>query len=817
MSLLEQILGPGHQLIQPEGGCHSCPLADRKANHFVPSTTPGNAKLIVVGEGPGRDEVAQNEGWVGRAGQHLRQEFSVAGITSFDYTNCVHCRPPNNETPNDRAVRACLNQYVKDEVKGYPIVVLAGNSAAKAFFPGVNPQKLRGNAAFHPDYPGQRFYTMYHPAYAIRGRNAGQKFTKQVRRLARILEEPVETPWRLWTTADGAAAWDRYEAMLRESFLSGDLETDGTAAWNPRTVVKSLAVANDTEEAVFWYRKDPEWEDAVRLLCKYLEKTSNTFLGHNIGFDVAMLRRRTQYRPTVRCQIMDTMPLLYLARQERQIGLKQATAKYGDGYRFLVHAPHKCEDVNQLGPYNSEDVIRPIELVQKFYGELEPDTKDLWLRVSSPTSVSLARVSADGIGYSMETAEQLNSYNVQRRNEELAAWKEEDPSLDLDFDLNGKAIGQHAGEGLREYIYSPEYLDLPVEERTETKLPSTAKDTIKGLVRQHDRAAPLEHLLAIKKIQKEQDTYVLPYIRGDRTSSDGRVHSSYTFCYTDTGRPSSRSPNLQNVTRPDRDRNVNLRDCFVARDGHLLVQWDFSQIELRIAMCLARDPVGIEAYRSGSDLHSATGTALAKLAGRDEMTKKDRQDAKPVNFANIYGGSAYTLQRYAASAYGVVFSDKKAQEYVDAFFGTYERLPLWHESVKRELAAGSGVLKSVMGHPASYPDWNSQDKGRREHAERAAINMTCQSPAAYITFYTMYLAQRAVDEVPHLRDHVLWCNTVYDSVMCDIHPRHVEEVDGLMRRAVGTVERWISDWFVVPLIIDRSQGPDWGHLKEIEE
>lgn len=823
------ILGSKYETLRPKGGCHSCP---RKRRGFVPATLT-DAELIVVGEGPGRIEVEEGEGWVGPAGRHLAAEFEEAGLPAFDKTNAIHCRPPSNRRPNDRELAACLNQYVAEEVRGYPFVVLAGNTAISTFYPGVRPSKLRGNVAVHPDFPGQRFYSTYHPSWAIRdSRNRG-RFSSQIRRLGRVLEEPFGTPWDL-LTASSAGAWERYEEILEEPVVSFDLETDGVEVWDPTTRILSLAVTVDNEDAVFWHHEDDEWEDALAAFGRFMEKRDRAIVGHNIGFDVTMMERRSGYSPVNRARVLDTMPLLYLAEQERQIGLKQAAARYLDGYRFLVHAPHRCKDVRALGNYNSEDVVRSLELLRLFLPRLRTKTRDLYLRVSSPTSVSLARVEADGIGYSMETARELRDYTRELREAELDAWRQEDPSLDLRYE-DGDAVGDHAGDGLRTYMYGEEFLALPAIKYTETEKPAADKDTIKTLVRDHEAAAPLRHLLEIRRLDKQESTYVTPYLTGKNTSPDGRVHSSYTYCYTDTGRPSSRSPNLQNITRPSRDYRVNVRDCFVARDGCLLVQWDFSQIELRIGMCLAEDPVGIAAYRAGEDLHTATGKVLARMAGRDEMTKEDRQNAKPTNFTMIYAhteGAWHTLRQQAYRDYGIEMSEAEAKEYRDTWLETYERIPAWHEREVARLRSGEGEFTSVLGHTAYYPDYaadavpgfrrmrkaqQARLRAKREHAERAAINMTCQGPAAYITFYTMALAQAEVLDRRELRENVLWANTVYDSVMLDAPPEHVPELQGIMERSVARVADWISDWFVVPLVIDRSEGPDWGHLVEVEE
>jgi len=193
MTLLDDIEGPHQKLIRPSGGCHNCP---RRRVDFVPATLP-KAQLIFLGEAPGATEVKEQEGFTGKSGELLRSVALEYGITEFAVSNVVHCRPPENAAPNKKVIDCCLSQFVLDEIRDYSIVVLVGSVPLQALFPKAKAWHFRGNLAYHPDFPEQRFYTMYHPAYILRNRGGTieEEFKQQMSRLARIVRGEAEQDW----------------------------------------------------------------------------------------------------------------------------------------------------------------------------------------------------------------------------------------------------------------------------------------------------------------------------------------------------------------------------------------------------------------------------------------------------------------------------------------------------------------------------------------------------------------------------------------------------------------------------------------------
>ena len=190
---------------------------------------------------------------------------------------------------------------------------------------------------------------------------------------------------------------------------------------------------------------------------------------------------------------------------------------------------------------------------------------------------------------------------------------------------------------------------------------------------------------------------------------DGRIHAGWKQIGADSGHMACNQPNLQNLPR-----DVRYRRCFIAPPGRVLVKSDYSQIELRIAAKLTKDPAMLKAYAEGLDLHTQTARLIL---GVEKPTKEQRQLAKAINFGLLYGMGSKGFRVYAQSNYGVSLTEAEAERYRSAFFDAYSGLRRWHRSIK------DGPVEHVdAGQPSqsgSYPIHReaqyagSGDRGRR--------------------------------------------------------------------------------------------------------
>lgn len=791
---IQDLLAPQNKWLSYSGGCGNCP---RQRVGFVPATLKPT-RLIVVGEAPGEVEVLDQEGFKGKSGQTIRGAFKDVGIPEHQYslTNTLHCRPPENRDPHADEISCCMNQFVLEEVKDYPLVALVGSVAMNAFYPGKG-YLLRGNLAYHPDFPNSRFYGMLHPAAIGYDSSRKDEFYAQVDRLGRIFRGGVDVPF---TVVTGVEFAQRFAALLQTAkVISLDLETDRLESWAAGGEIRSLGVCSVPSKEVFVLDKDdPFWNTALQLLKVYLSNPEKQVLGQNIGFDLVWLEAKLQFKCDLR-HIHDIQSLYYLYKRLRQVSIKRLVPEELDGYRHLVVNPNKEPNIEHLRLYNAEDVYYVQELFLKAFPQLKPQTRDLFITVGGPSSLATRRIQHAGIYFRPNDWDGFVSENRRKRQEAVQAWATVDPQF--------KPKEYIQGDGTRDiakFLY--EVKKYPVLGLTPSKTPSTDESIIYEMIR--GGAKELENLLTIREMDKEYSTYLKPYPKLLHPDTS-RIHASFHNTTTSTGRLSSTEPNMQNVKR---GVIRNLFGC-PAVVGSKFCEGDWSQIELRIAMSEADEPHGIEAYRAGKDLHEVTAQFIT---GKSKVTKEERTNAKPANFCLIYGGQPPTLQAYAQNTYGISMTEAESKRWHKGFFDTYPRLLDWHGNSVQILRENKGYMESAVGHIWYYPDWDSNDGNRRAHAERSAINMLCQGPASYFMTYLIYLVQQAFWKMgiraPQLGTSEVVL-TVHDQFAWEVGEDQMQLSIDVVRSLVQHVEKWAS-WMKVPIVLDIKVGEAWGSLRE---
>ena len=235
---------------------------------------------------------------------------------------------------------------------------------------------------------------------------------------------------------------------------------------------------------------------------------------------------------------------------------------------------------------------------------------------------------------------------------------------------------------------SPSQLKKALEKKG-VKLADTSEQTLK-----QEGLPPTTCILSYRsaKKQMEQAETLLKAIE-----EDGRIHARFKPTGTNTGRFSSKRPNLQNIGRG------KLRHCFVSDEGNLLVVADYSQVELRVAAVVANEERMIESYKNGVDLHRQTASLVLDKSIED-ITKEDRQLAKAVNFGLLYGQSAKGLVAYAKKAYGVEMEYDRAREIHSRFFSAYSGLRKWHERSREAASKDLKSIRTVSGRVRWLPE-----------------------------------------------------------------------------------------------------------------
>lgn len=318
-------------------------------------------------------------------------------------------------------------------------------------------------------------------------------------------------------------------------------------------------------------------------------------------------------------------------------------------------------------------------------------------------------------------------------------------------------------EILKDYLFTPMGLNLKPQMFTaKTGEPSTSRDHLMMFEGVPQAAKFVELMQELNSASKTLNTFVVGFLKHLR--SDGRFHPSYRLARggfdnskedegTVTGRTSATDPAVQTLSKHTK-WSKKLRRAYVAPPGKVIIQIDYSQGELKITACLAEEPVMIQAYLDGQDLHAITASQLNGYSMDefmllpDEVRDELRSGGKAGNFGLIYGMQALGFQAYAYTTYGVEMTESEAFSKREAFFALYQHLIPWHESSKQR-AKLTGMARSPLGRIRHLPLINSPDRESRSKAERQAINSPVQSTLSDM----MQLAMVNIDlEYGHTND-----------------------------------------------------------------
>ena len=358
-------------------------------------------------------------------------------------------------------------------------------------------------------------------------------------------------------------------------------------------------------------------------------------------------------------------------------------------------------------------------------------------------------------------------------------------------ELAGKPFNISSPQQLGRILFEDLHLPAPVK-YGKGKTISTAADVLEELAADHEI---VRKVLEYRQLTKLKGTYVdaLPALIDRRT---GRLHTSFNQAGAATGRLSSSNPNLQNIPiRTELGREI--RAAFVPRPGWKLVVADYSQIELRLLAHMSHDPLLVEAFRNGEDIHTRTA---AEVMGVPPLmvTPEARRNAKAVNFGIVYGISAFGL----AAQLGI--PQREAQIYIDNYFERYAGVREFIEATKAEVRR-TGVTHTMFGRERPIPDINSRNPNARGFAERTAVNSPLQGTAADLIKLAMIRIDRELQRGAFEGAMLL---QVHDELVFEAPPDEAPQVAALAKREMEQVAR-----LDVPLLVDVGIGDNWRDAK----
>ena len=355
--------------------------------------------------------------------------------------------------------------------------------------------------------------------------------------------------------------------------------------------------------------------------------------------------------------------------------------------------------------------------------------------------------------------------------------------------LAGKEFNISSPQQLGRILFEDLGLPSPVK-YGKGKSISTAADVLEELAEAHDI---VRKVLEYRQLTKLKGTYVdaLPALIDPST---GRIHTSFNQAGAATGRLSSSNPNLQNIPiKTDLGREI--RAAFIPRDGWTLVVADYSQIELRLLAHMSHDPVLVESFRNGEDIHTRTA---AEVMGVPPLlvTPEARRAAKAVNFGIVYGISPFGL----AAQLGIPRGE--AERYIQSYFERYAGVRRFIDDTIAEVRR-TGVTKTLLGRERPIPDMNSRNPNARGFAERTAVNSPLQGTAADIIKIAMIRIDR---ELQSRQARMLL--QVHDELVLESPPEELADVTALVKREMENAFP-----LNVPLLSEVGSGKNWRDAK----
>ena len=357
--------------------------------------------------------------------------------------------------------------------------------------------------------------------------------------------------------------------------------------------------------------------------------------------------------------------------------------------------------------------------------------------------------------------------------------------------LAGKVFNISSPQQLGRVLFEDLKLPAPVK-YGKGKVISTAADVLDDLAADHEI---VRKVLEYRQLTKLKGTYVdaLPALIDPLT---GRLHTSFNQTGAATGRLSSSNPNLQNIPiRTELGREI--RATFVPRDGWKLVTADYSQIELRLLAHFSRDPLLVEAYRRGDDIHRLTASEVLGVPPM-MLTSEERRRAKAVNFGIVYGISPFGL----AAQLGI--PQKEAAEYIQAYFERYQGVRKWRDEIIAEVRQ-TGITKTLFGRERPIPDINSRNPNARGFAERTAINSPLQGTAADLIKLAMVRIDAAFEREKFRGAMLL---QVHDELVFECPPDELDALTRLVRHEMESAHP-----LEVPMLVDIGVGVNWRDAK----
>lgn len=562
------------------------------------------------------------------------------------------------------------------------------------------------------------------------------------------------------------------------------------------------------------------WRKVMAIIGREINLSGKPFVNANIKFDARWvfaqagvdLSDRIEWDTTVSSQLVDTEARTRLKiRAARDFGIEE-----WDDFDLSTPGAAERVDLIQLGEYAARDTYYTWKIEEEhrdqmfLTGDEEPfDSDDIQMArlgkvatyVSMPTVKTLTKVEQRGflldVDWVHAKIEEMDALRLKACEDILGLYGTPPAPAPAKDGVTTAATSKWFQGFVAQAI---EAGDLRVTARTDS---GNAQWNKAVLIAQQRQGSPAADAL----LRHRDATKTLEFLRSwlELRDPNNVIHATYNVGFVKTGRLSSSNPNVQQIS-------ARLKPAFIPRPGHVLLDLDYSQVELRVAAFISRSQPMIEAFQRGDDLHRLLAAKIAGKAPQD-VTSLERKRAKAGNFGLLYGMSPGGFQSYAATAYDVSLTLAEAQAVHSAFFEMWDGMRQWHERAKRR-AYERGYVTSPIGRTQWLSDLYSKSSFKSSHAERNALN----SPVQGFGSDLMQMAAASIMgtlpgyPLPKVEGaHVV--ATVHDEICIEVPEDRWQEILVECKRRmedVNTFLRPLDCQMDVPIVAGPSAGTRWG-------
>jgi len=800
--------------------CQACPLSVYRKN-IVNGCGPQNAKIFIIGEGPGQSEDALGSPFIGPAGSLLKQLLHRVNIDyrQVYFSNICRCLPKSKDSkkqvrvPELEEIKKC-SPFLEQEIAFIKptVIVPAGNIALRYILQSkiANITGYRGQEIWSEKY-SCKICPVIHPAAILRSpkfegvtvedlkRIKVASETKEIIKKNTYLTIPADTKEKVeelfsYLSTVPEVALDLETTSL--DWMTGDIISVGFS-WKEKEgwCLPLLKAGGDSSH--FWDDKIHAY--IINKLKEVMLLPSKKF-GWNLKYDLKwLIYRGVQVNNVYQDGIL--MHSLIDDNAENLHGLKDVAWIYSEigGYEkevtefFKTHKKLKKQFIylpfEMLVKYNALDAAVTYEICKKFELMLkEQNLTRLFKQLMMPMSEVLLETEMEGVQVDKDYIGKLKVNLTTRRD----AFEQEI------YQTVGKKFNIDSPIKLRDILFKK--LKFKPVRQTDKGAISTDKETLDTLAQTTNHPVP-KLLVGYRETQKLLNTFVEGL--SEYIARDGRIHATYKQHQTCTGRLSSSECNMQNIPRFDPDRpEDNIRGIFISKPGHKLIEADYKAAEARWWCEYSRDPQMLEDIQQKCDINKMTAASAFKIP-LEQVTKRQRQDAKAIVYGLLYGRGTWSISQELG------ISEEEAKQIVRTFFGRYPKAEAWLRH-QVWVAKKTGQIVNHFGRIRRLPGINSSVDFVKAESERQALNSPIQSAASDTTCAAAIRIRRKFKEMGLHGQLVI---TVHDSVIYEVPD---EEFAISCHIIKNEAERPITGT-ITPMEVDLKSGTRWGVLEELKE